>query len=161
MKGFIDPYGLACQLPMVHTVYCPHRTIRTISWHAELSLAQFCNAEGLALPLTVGLAALPEFHRILTQSNHLAFGELHGHGRFAFPQPLLDDLDKRGQLEGFVTYYLGPDPSALRYQLATRRELQTEEDWEASRQQAEALRHWLAGEPPTDTAPIAIHEATL
>ncbi|WP_139788424.1 hypothetical protein [Halomonas sp. BC1] len=111
--------------------------------------------------MAVDLEELPAFQNILEQASHLAFGELHGHGRFAFPQRLIDDLDKRGQLEGFVTYYLGPDPSTLRYQLATRRELQSEEDWAASRQQAAALRHWLAGEPPTGTAPIAIHEATV
>lgn len=157
----LDPYRLGCRLNEGPFTGCQHRTIRAISWNPRLSLAQFVNVEGLALPLKPNPRNMEGFYLRLGSSSHQAFGELHGRGRFAIQGRQLHDLEAGKELEAFVTYFFGPDPAEVHYlQTSPRLDRETREDWEARCQKAAPLRTWLAGESQPWPSPVSTLRAT-
>ncbi|WP_322528696.1 hypothetical protein R5R73_02720 [Salinicola sp. LHM] len=150
MNGVLDPYALGCVLHGLGNSWCQHRTIRAVSWHPGLKIAQFSNPEGLVLPLVLDPAKVEAFTACLPYATSEAFGELHGHGRFALRGDYVEELAAIGQLEEFVTYYFGPDPAGVQFMQQAGPRLdcgETREQWEETCRRLDAIRPWLAGEP--------------
>ncbi len=169
-----DPYAIGFRLVAPEQKEppfpCRHSAIYAVSLHPGLGIAQFTNPEGLTLPLILQDCQRSAFEREMSRAYERKLGQLRGAGQFAVR---LEDFGSGqallrrshggkallGRWSGFVTYYLSPPAGSVRWLQdgPASDDPQSVAEWREIFDEREAVREWLLGPQPDDSAWVTHH----